>query len=189
MNPIRDRVWEGLDAARAGGRACVICGQDHLTERPSPIRRVRVGRARSTGSPVFACAGECLARAALRCYPGGAVAISPATLARASRVLHHATARKTTSWVGDPLGVAEVASEVVAATAPLIIAAELRWLARVFEDHAHTARPQGTDTAAPREGGDLGGQRALALLECARMTRSHAFDLDPTAGTSPGSAS
>ncbi len=46
-----ERLWEGLNAARADGTACVVCGVDYLDHR---VRHVPVGRS-VTGSRVFAC--------------------------------------------------------------------------------------------------------------------------------------
>jgi hypothetical protein len=180
----RERIWEGLNTGQGDGRACVTCGRDYLHSRQAPTRRVPVGRALSTGSQVFACVGECAARATVRCYPGGVMAISGIALAQATRALHRATAVEGTTVVGDPLRVAEVVCAVVAAAAPLLIAAELRRLTEVFDDRARAVWSQITDTAAALEGTDPTGQRHEALLECASLTRNLAYRMDPAGGSS-----
>lgn len=179
----RIRIWEGLSTGKADGRACVICGRDYLTTRRAPAPRVPVGRALSTGSQVFACVGDCAGRAATRCYPGGAMALSGVALAKAATAVHSHAIRELTA-PEDPLRVGEVVCEVVAAAAPLVIAAELRWLARMFETRANAARTQITNPTAALEGTDPAGQRCAALLECARLTRAHASAMDPTGDAS-----
>jgi len=54
-----ERIWTELDPASADGLACVICRRD-LRTRGSVA--VPVGRSQ-TGSQVFACIGNCAARA------------------------------------------------------------------------------------------------------------------------------
>jgi hypothetical protein len=180
----RERVWEGLSTGQGDGRACVACGRDYLHSRQSPTRRVPVGRSLSTGSQVFACVGECAVRAAVRCYPGGVMAISGVALSEATRALHRATAVEGMTVVGDPLRVGEVVCAVVAAAAPLVIAAELRRLTEVFDDRARAVWSQIADTVAALEGTDPAGQRHEALLECAYLTRALAFGMDPAGGSS-----
>jgi hypothetical protein len=179
-----ERIWEGLGTGQGDGRACVICARDYLRSHQAPTRRVPVGRARSTGSPVFACAGVCAARAAVRCYRGGVMAVSGVALAEANRALQRAVALKGAGLVGDPLRVGEVVCEVVAAAAPLLIAAELRCLAEVFEDLAAQVWNLITDSVAALEGTDPVAQRHEALWECAHLTRRLAFGMDPAGGAS-----
>ncbi|HZD15488.1 MAG TPA: hypothetical protein VE196_10285 [Pseudonocardiaceae bacterium] len=57
-----ERLWRGLDAFRADGLECVICGTSYLVAGSPP--HVPVGRSMS-GSRVFACVGECAMLAAL----------------------------------------------------------------------------------------------------------------------------
>lgn len=180
----RERIWEGLNSGQAAGRACVVCARDHLSPRRAPVRRVVVGRDRSTGSPVFACAGVCATQAAVRCYRGGAMALSSVALGEATRAVHRASAVTGTGLVGDPLRVGEVVVALVAAAAPLVIAAELRCLVEVFDERARAVWHEITTTMAALAGTDPAGQRYEALLECASLTRQRAFAMDPAGGSS-----
>jgi hypothetical protein len=53
-------VWLCLTALQADGLACVICGRNFLTE---PAVSRPVGFSQVSGSQVFACKGECEAKA------------------------------------------------------------------------------------------------------------------------------
>lgn len=179
-----ERIWEGLNTGQGDGRACVTCGRDYLHSHQAPTRRIPVGRSHSTGSQVFACAGECLTRAEVRCYPGGAVALSGVAIAEATRALHRTVIVGDLTPPGDPRQVQELVCATVAAAAPLLIAAELRWLAWVFDERARSVWSQISDTVAALEGTDPAGQRHEALLECSHLARRHAFGMDPAGGAS-----
>lgn len=177
-----ERIWNGLSPAQADGHACVLCGRDYLRDRARPVRRVPVGRDRCTHSQVFACVGRCADRAAARCYPGGVMVISDEALTAAGtaflRAWEDAVAATPT---GDPRHAHpdDVVTATVAAAAPLIVAAELRRLAEVFDDRAETLRRDAADPVT-----SLDPTPVRVLLDCAAITREHAFRMDPAGGAS-----
>jgi len=178
-------LWSGLSPAQAEGHACVVCGRDYLRERAHPTRWVPVGRAEGTTSQVFACVGRCADHAAARCYPGGVMVISDEALTAAGTAfLRACEVAVAATPTGDPRHAHPdaIVTATVAAAAPLIVAAELRRLAEVFDDHAQTLR---RDVA---EHGDLdvswGIARAAVWRECAVITRQRAVRMDPAGGAS-----
>lgn len=171
-------IWTGLSPAQADGRSCVVCGRDYLRDR-RPVRRVPVGRAKNTTSQVFACVDRCADRAAARCYPGGEVVISDEALTAAGAAFLHAwDAAVAATPTGDPRHAHpdDVVTATVAAAAPLIVAAELRHLAEVFEHHADTL-PVTDPATAP-------DPTTETLRDCAAITRQRAFRMDPAGGAS-----
>jgi hypothetical protein len=150
-----ERVWIGLSLAQAAGKACVICARN-LRARGS----VPVGWSH-TGSQVFACAGECARRAIAA---SGQLLVPVEALTAAGVAFLEALERATAATpTGDPRHADpdEVVTATVQASAPLVVAAELRRLADELADSA---------------GGGAGRW-------CARSLRERADQLDPVGGT------
>jgi hypothetical protein len=131
-----ERIWTGLDAAAADGLACVICGRG---ARGRGRASVPVGRSH-TGSRVFACVGECAARAVtipevLPIPMEALTAGGAAFLATADRAggVHRAYPD-------------DLVAETVAAAAPLVVAAELRRVATELITRATDLDPAGGDS-------------------------------------------
>jgi hypothetical protein len=128
-----ERIWTGLPAAAADGLACVICGRG---PRGRARASVPVGRSH-TGSQVFACAGECAARAAaipemLPIPMDALTAGGAAFLAAADRAggVHRAYPD-------------DLVADTVTAAAPLVVAAELRRVATELSARATDLDPAG----------------------------------------------
>jgi hypothetical protein len=128
-----ERIWTGLPAAAADGLACVICGR---TWRGRGRAAVPVGRSH-TGAQVFACVGDCADRAAatpevLPIPMEALTAAGAAFLAAADRAggVHRA-------YLDD------LVADTVAASAPLVVAAELRRVAAELRTRATDLDPAG----------------------------------------------
>ena len=154
----RDQYFSDLSPAQADGLACVICARPLLVW-------LLVGRSLN-GSQVFACAGVCAQTATA---PGvvlipdqaltAAGAAFLAALQTAGGDLHRA-------WPDD------LVTATVTAAAPLIVAAELRWLAELFE------RP----AADAERAGEVLRQGPARLRECVDTAGARADLLDPAGG-------
>jgi hypothetical protein len=118
-----ERIWTGLSAVAADGRACVICGR-----RGSGWVSLPVGRS-DTGSQVLACEGACAERATAP----GAVLITEDALTAAG--LAFLTALESSGGDLHRAGPDDLVTAIVTAAAPLIVAAELRRLANGPQVH------------------------------------------------------
>lgn len=116
-----DQYWPDLNPAQADGRACVICARPR---RGRGLGWLPVGRS-STGSPVFACAGECAQLAEQHIAHTVRIPEEALTAAGAAflQALEAAGGDVQRAWPDD------LVSATVTAAAPLIVAAELRHLA------------------------------------------------------------
>jgi hypothetical protein len=130
-----ERIWTGLPAAAADGVACVTCGR-RLRGRGRSW--VPVGRSH-TGAQVFACVGDCADRAAatpevLSIPMEALTAGGAAFLAAADRAggVHRAYPD-------------DLVAETVQASAPLVVAAELRRVATELRTRASDLDPAGGD--------------------------------------------
>jgi hypothetical protein len=128
-----ERIWTGLRPAVADGLACVICDRRW---RGRGRASVPVGRSH-TGSQVFACDGECAARAAtipevLPIPMEALTAGGAAFLAAADRAggVHRAYPD-------------DLVADTVQASAPLVVAAELRRVAAELRTRATDLDPAG----------------------------------------------
>jgi hypothetical protein len=131
-----ERIWTGLPAAAADGLACVICGRGLRGRGRS---WVPVGRSH-TGAEVFACLRDCADRAAatpdvlpipMEALTAGGVAF----LAAADRAggVHRAYPD-------------DLVAETVQASAPLVVAVELRRVAAELRARATDLDPAGGDS-------------------------------------------
>ena len=154
----RDQYFPDLSPEQAEGLACVICARPLLVSLP-------VGRSLN-GSQVFACAGVCAQTATAP----GAVLIPDQALTAAGAAflaaLQTAGGDLHRAWPDD------LVTATVTAAAPLIAAAELRWLAELFE------RP----AADAERAGEVLRQGPEVLRECADTARARADLLDPAGG-------
>jgi hypothetical protein len=131
-----ERIWTGLPEAAADGLACVICGRG---QRGRGRSWVPVGRSH-TGSQVFACVGDCADQAAsipevlaipMEALTAGGMAFL-AVVDRAGGLLHRAYPD-------------DLVAETVRASAPLVVAAELRRVATELRARASDLDPAGGD--------------------------------------------
>jgi hypothetical protein len=147
-----ERIWTGLDAVAADGRACVICG---ISLQAATARRTRwsgsgwvaVGRSR-TGSQVFACSVICAdrARELVRAVAIPAEALTAAGAAFLA-ALQEAGGDPQTAYPDD------LVVATVTAAAPLVVADELRRLAQHIEGDVWLLR-QRADQLHPAGGGE-----------------------------------
>jgi hypothetical protein len=126
-----ERIWTGLDAARADGQACVVCGRN-LQVRGSVA--VPVGRSH-TGSQVFACVGSCASEA------GGLVVVPVEALSAAGAAF--LAALEAAGGDVHRAGPDELVTATVRAAAPLVVAAELRRIATELRARAEGLDPAG----------------------------------------------
>lgn len=129
-----ERIWTGLPEAAADGMACVVCDR-RLRGRGRAW--VPVGRSH-TGAQVFACVGDCADRAAampevlaipMEALTAGGVAFL-AVVDRAGGLLHRAYPD-------------DLVAETVRASAPVVVAAELRRVAAELRARAADLDPAG----------------------------------------------
>ncbi|MGH3872398.1 MAG: hypothetical protein ACRDSR_12945 [Pseudonocardiaceae bacterium] len=131
-----ERIWTGLPAMAAEGLACVICGRG---PRGRGRASVPVGRSH-TGSQVFACVGECAARAAA--IPEGlAIPMEALTAGGAAFLATADRAGGVHRAYPDDL-----VAETVEASAPLVVAAELRRVAAEMRTRATDLDPAGGES-------------------------------------------
>jgi hypothetical protein len=153
----RDQYFPDLSPAQAEGLACVICARPLLVSLP-------LGRS-LTGSQVFACAEACTQTATAP----GAVLIPDEALTAAGAAflaaLQTAGGDLHRAWPDD------LVTATVTTAAPLIVAAELRWLAELFERRA-----------ADAECADEVLRQWSAVHECADTARARADLLNPAGG-------